>query len=143
LSGEWFRGKHSFITHMIVVNDACEALKKKYCEFITYRWMDDKTDLNNLLHNDFSNIIESIKKVPSLPELKPHFIVKEYCGRPRRESHTLYLEENVVKDKIDENDMDKQKKKQSGGIIEKMALFGGVMFGGAIGLYIYGTNSGE
>ena len=26
---------------------------------------------------------KSIRRIPSLPQLKPHFIVTEYCGRPR------------------------------------------------------------
>lgn len=129
-----------------------QILKKKYCSFITYRGMEDNkgTDLNDLVHDDFSStsgtsgtVGTSIKKVPSLPELKPHFIVKEYCGRPRRESQTLYLEGNFKKENIDENDRKKQKKKQSGGMMERVALLGGAMLGGALGLYIYGSNGGD
>ena len=110
--------------------------------------MEDKngTDLSKLVHADFTGTTgttgNSMKKVPSLPELKPHFIVKEYCGRPRRESQTLYLEEKIPKEQIDENDREKQKNKRSSGVMERMALLGGAMIGGALGLYIYG-GSGE
>ena len=103
------------------------------------------TDLNTFIRSDSSDasdqLVGTLKKIPSLPQLKPHFIVKEYCGRPRRESQTLYLEERVNRsgdDDLDEHE--KQNNKPSRGITERIALIGGAFVGGAIGLYMYGSS---
>lgn len=94
---------------------------------------------------------QSIQRVPSLPQLKPHFIVKEYCGRPRRESQTLYLKETVkhIPDTIDniddsiDNKTSHYTSKNKSSVAEKVALLGGAIVGGMIGLYIYGKSSND
>ena len=109
-----------------------------------------RTDLNELIRPDSQDVSSQLKKVASLPELKPHFIVKEYCGRARRESQTVYLEEKFNRDTTDRDVRDDLVKhthqhRQSRGLIERFAFIGGAVVGGAIGLYIYGSggNGGE
>lgn len=118
--------------------------------------MEQDTDLSKYIKTsessesfESSESETSLKKVPSLPQLKPHFIVKEYCGNPRRESQILFLENSVKRDgsiltdEIDKIDCEKQKIKLPGGLIEKVALFGGAVVGGMIGLYVYGKAGRE
>mgnify|MGYP000707657157 CR=1 FL=1 len=101
---------------------------------------DDKgKDLTEYLRPDVSDT--GMKKVPSLPQLKPHFIVKEYCGRARRESQTLYLEDKINTQEIDDNKEEKQNNKRSGGFFERAALIGGAVVGGALGIYVFSSGT--
>lgn len=101
----------------------------------------------------------SLPRVPSFPKLKPHFIIKEYYGKVRRESQTFYLEEkycqspNALKSNIEANvissidnrdiilSQTKQPKpKQPKSMFESVALFGGAFVGGMLGLYVCNNN---
>lgn len=105
----------------------------------------DKEGDNN---HDKEGDISIMHETQLLPTLKPHFIVKEYYGRTRRESQTFYLEEEIIQDSkefpspsiIDQQIHKLQPKDQNyifPPILEQIALVGGVVLGSVVGLYVY------
>jgi hypothetical protein len=102
-----------------------------------------------------------IPRVPSFPKMKPHFIIKEYYGKSRRESQSFYLEEkycqsqrpksivaNAIQESITSNALSNAIVGVDGGIsrnkqrsmLENVALFGGAFVGGILGLYVCNNN---
>lgn len=90
--------------------------------------------------DDTNDVDDNMKHHQSLPDLKPHFIIKEYYGTPKRESQNVYLEEKIQKNNKDTVKNKKQKihKDTHTSIFDKVVLIGGAIAGGAIGLYIFG-----
>ena len=102
--------------------------------------------------SDSSKSIDESEESHRPCDLKPHFIIKEYCGRNKIKRVPFYLEEKLIQPKLDDetptdtpkntqkkNLTRKEKKAQSTrlGLFRNMALLGGAMVGGVIGLYVY------
>jgi hypothetical protein len=86
----------------------------------------------------------------SLCELKPHFIIKEYYGVPRRESQTFFIEEKIKK--ISSGNVEIKgiegvegdlKRISSSSLLDNIALLGGAFVGGAVGLWFIANNGGS
>lgn len=127
------------------------------------------TDLSKFLRSSYdSDAEETMKRVPSLPQIKPHFIVMEYCGRRSSRNDCdfkpVYLEEkiNPMKEKTEnknesESESDDQEDPENPAsrialkplesiwckksFLEKSALIGGTIIGGAIGIYLYKSSN--